>query len=285
MEDPGIAPQCRLYLSGWPASASLDTIIAKIGTFGQVDDVALTERKRGGDESAETQVQFAHVTVSADAQAVARCIKALNGAAWGNSKLLVQRAKQGYKERILQEIRERNRQQDAKVATAAAAKLAAIGAIMDGGQEAEGEQEPAAKMITHLRIKNPDARGKRAISVDISKPSLKNKLRFGDSGDAAGSAARKPNAHAGEMLDGDDMSATNIRSILRQQGFLDSESDEETAEPAEPAAADVDSAVVDVHAEKDTTMGAVRSFHPGHEASVAPFSPSDSFPSRAPWAA
>lgn len=238
-------------------------MISRIATFGHVRNVTVTERKLGG--FAETCAKFAHVTVAASPPAITSCIRALNGAVWGDAKLKVARANERYCDRILRESKE-------------PAQLPKSTEIASGDGKDSKLTGLANVSLKPLKIKNPDRRGlpKVIVSLDTDLLSL-NKIRFEPTfGEQAVPSAHVPRdtpaqrsaysaqAQAAEdqLMSGQSISEENVRVILRQQGFLDSESDVEDEANGNQHGTDTTSMPttvshemdIDVTAEKDASL-------------------------------
>ena len=173
------------------------------------------------------------MTLETDLNKMTRCMKALNGSVWMDSKLRLEWAHEHFKERLAREAKEL------------------------GAAAADADAPPVRRPppITSLRIADPELprrRRKRSqIVVELKKSDRPNKLRFDDAGEpithgapAAADAAEDGGAEepeqgrqqgqerAAEPVD--TSSEAGIRRLLRDQGFLES-SDDEADGPAPSA--------------------------------------------------
>ena len=272
----------RLFITGWPPSVGADAMVNKLRSFGRVvDDVVVTKPKPLGGGGKSTGAPFAHVTLETDLNKMTKCMKALHGSMWMDSKLRIEWANEHFKARIEREAWEAANPEEAS----------AIAAEYDGGLSSY--QAP----ITRLRITDPDLprrRRKRSqIIVELDGSSQPSKIRFDDAGepitaksgsnnrestrsvaDEAKAAAEAPAPDSDDEAAGasdhprsaavaqepvDVSTDAGIRRMLIEQGFIDS-SDEEDVGPAPSAtgmtargeAADEDG--VDVVKETDDSM-------------------------------
>eukprot|EP01050_Picozoa_sp_SAG11_P033400 SAG11_NODE_11327_length_768_cov_1.309417_1_plen_237_part_01 len=186
------------------------------------------------------------MTLEAAPQSLARCLRALNGAVWGGSRLKIERAKEHYPARIEREAEERTQQ-------------------MLREKQVQQPLGGAVRTITRLRVHNPDVRGRRrkasAFTLDLLDPSLRNKTRFSEETglpEAGGADAASSSASASNAADStEQLSAEAVNDILRQQGFLDSDSGDEAgpANEADPTAGGRENLnTLDTHAEKDQSL-------------------------------
>ena len=255
-----VLEQFRLFVTGWPPSLGADAVVDKLRSFGRVEGEAVVSNRKplGGGGATFEGAPFAHVTLETDHNKMTKCIKALNGSMWMDSKLVVTWAKEHYTERIIREAWEAANPEEAQA----------------NYEEEWGIEKP--KPITRLRIADPSLprrRRKRSqVIVDLAASNRPGKIRFDDAGDPIGSSSgftqRPPSSAAStrsvvdeaafaadaaaNLYNSDDEAQVadkplepvdvstdaGIRRMLIEQGFID-DSDDDDVQPAPSATGNV----------------------------------------------
>jgi hypothetical protein len=249
--------QTRLFLSGWPTSSTAEAACSRLSAFGKiVGDPVITRRYLGGCENTHALICFAHLTLEADGKDLERCLRVLNGAVWGGSKLKIEKANDNFRARVAREAATDAAKQQFKLEVQQHVAAA-----------------PATAPITTLRISNPGLRGARkrksTTVVDVTVAADERRLCFDRNGESVkpspwAKLAAKDTAkvRAGQRRDDEEEDPTtvaetelDIQEILRRQGFIDSDDDGGFTHGAGDDSSGTGAAEVDAVAEKGAALG------------------------------